>query len=662
MKSLKSIFILAGIALFSLGLMSIEKPEPTQTANFHHTAAELKAMLAGDGVVTPLPNGTDENFFRGSGLCEGCHGFDPNGIASLDGEGNDINPTDQWRATIMANSAKDPFWRAKVSHETSVNPEHAVELEDKCTSCHAPMGHYGARFDEGASHYSMAELVIDSLALDGVSCNACHAQSDLDIGNLFSGEMNFSPDTIYGPYGAEGDPAIFSQPMYQFVGFQPEYGAHVAESELCAGCHSLITNTVDLDGEYTGNTFIEQSTYHEWLNSIYAEEGENNRECQSCHFPRIQDPVVISSNYAFLEPRTPYGQHYMVGGNTFMLELMKNRINELGISATEEDFDAVIARTMNLLTQQTLEMEITELGADDDSLSYELKLTNLSGHKFPSGYPARRAFIEFLVEADNGDTLFHSGAIQNDFEVYGQNATYEPHYTKITSEDQVQIYEMVIGDVNGDVTTVLERADEYIKDNRLTPIGFTMSHEVYDTTIVAGTALLDTNFNFEEGEEGSGSDRIIYKAPMSGYEGNVNVTARVHYQSVPPKWNAEMFMFTTPEIDSFREMYNTEGADPVMIKEVTAASFVQSTGNVNSSKSGFVVFPNPVREGDLITVTSSSFIQRIEIYSLSGKLVHIESALKNKTVEISTDFSAGGYLMNIITESGENHVQQLIVR
>ena len=121
-------------------------------------------------------------------------------------------------------------------------------------------------------------------------------------------------------------------------------------------------------------------------------------------------------------------------------------------------------------------------------------------------------------------------------------------------------------------------------------------------------------------------------------------------------------MFTTPEIDSFREMYNTEGADPVMIKEVTAASFVQSTENINSSKSGFVVFPNPIREGDLITVTSSSFVQRIEIYSLSGKLVYLESALNNKTIEISSDFSAGGYLMNIITASGDNHVQQLIVR
>ena len=92
---------------------------------------------------------------------------------------------------MMANSAKDPFWRAKVSHETAVNPEHTEELEDKCTSCHAPLGHYGVRFDEGATHFSMAELLEDSLALDGVSCNACHAQSAVNIGNQFSGLLNF---------------------------------------------------------------------------------------------------------------------------------------------------------------------------------------------------------------------------------------------------------------------------------------------------------------------------------------------------------------------------------------------------------------------------------------------------------------------------------------
>ena len=221
---------------------------------------------------------------------------------------------------------------------------------------------------------------------------------------------------------------------------------------------------------------------------------------------------------------------------------------------------------------------------------------------------------------------------------------------------------MVIGDVNGDVTTVLERADEYIKDNRLTPKGFTMSHEVYDTTIVAGTALLDSNFNFEEGEEGSGSDRIIYNAPMNGYEGNVNVTARVHYQSVPPKWNEEMFLFTTPEIDSFREMYNTEGADPVMIEEVTATTFVQSTKDESLNAEGLVLFPNPANEGNLITVLSSLFINRIEVYSLSGQLILVKPELNDKTVEISSNFSSGYYLMNITTTSGENIVQQFIVR
>ena len=38
---------------------------------------------------------------------------------------------------MMANSARDPFWRAKVSHEILVNPAHSVGLQDKCTSCHA---------------------------------------------------------------------------------------------------------------------------------------------------------------------------------------------------------------------------------------------------------------------------------------------------------------------------------------------------------------------------------------------------------------------------------------------------------------------------------------------------------------------------------------------
>lgn len=97
----------------------------------------------------------------------------------------------------------------------------------------------------------------------------------------------------------------------------------------------------------------------------------------------------------------------------------------------------------------------------------------------------------------------------------------------------MQIYELVMADVNGDFTTVLERAKEPLKDNRLVPLGFLTSHPGYDTTRIAGTALLDPNFNRNTlNEEGSGTDLIHYRIPMNGWSGALTATTRVFYQSM----------------------------------------------------------------------------------------------------------------------------------
>ena len=69
----------------------------------YHTGEELntyRVLLEGD-----LPNQTSD-LFIGSGKCAGCHGIDPNGIANLDDEGNNVSPSENWRATMMANSSK----------------------------------------------------------------------------------------------------------------------------------------------------------------------------------------------------------------------------------------------------------------------------------------------------------------------------------------------------------------------------------------------------------------------------------------------------------------------------------------------------------------------------------------------------------------------------
>ena len=144
-----------------------------------HTAEEI-ASFRGHTAFNPH-TGTfipiDSNIlFPNAKLCSGCHGKDPNGSALVTSDGTDVNVYDDWRSSMMANSAKDPFWRAKVRHEMLVNPAHAVALQDKCTSCHAPTGHYQAKLKDHAEFYTLDDLYADTLGLDGVTCQACHAQ------------------------------------------------------------------------------------------------------------------------------------------------------------------------------------------------------------------------------------------------------------------------------------------------------------------------------------------------------------------------------------------------------------------------------------------------------------------------------------------------------
>jgi len=632
MSKWQVLFVLGVLILITGTSMSWQQHDEPER---YHDWKDIMRMSGGED--DQLPQNAN-NMFTGSGKCGGCHGYDPALYASLTADSVDVNPRDDWRATMMANSAKDPFWQAKVAHEVSINPDHQQALEDKCTSCHSPMGHFAAHF-EGAEYYSMAEAMSDSLALDGVSCGPCHQQKELGIGASFSGELEFQTDTVYGPYGNDPEALpVFNQPMLSFVGYDAVYGDHVLKSELCAGCHTLITNTVDFEGEFTGGEFVEQATYHEWLNSSYSDP-DTGEECQGCHFPQLDEPIVISSNYIFLQGREPYGLHYMVGGNTFMLELMKDNIDELGLWASEEQFQTVIDRTMVSLQEQSALIELEELVIDEDTAYYQVKLTNLTGHKFPSGYPSRRAYIEFLALSAEGDTLFKSGVMNSGYEVLGQDPDYEPHYDAISDENEVQIYQIVLGDVNGGVTTVLERAAEPLKDNRLVPSGFSTSHFAYDTTMMAGLVLDDSNFNYDGGSEGSGSDLIEYRVALNGYIGAIEVTANLMYQSVPPKWNEELFAVDHPEINEFEEMYWESGPAPVLVDSQSYESVIVGVGEKQAS---IQVYPNPTFTGR-VTIESSEVIS-LSLFDALGKKV------KDVTLTVGTNQidlpSAGTYFLS----------------
>ncbi|MBL7953053.1 MAG: T9SS type A sorting domain-containing protein [Flavobacteriales bacterium] len=582
------------------------------------------------------------NYFWTSGRCAGCHGRDLLGEASIDpANGRDVNVVNDWRSTLMANSARDPFFRAKLDHEALVNPAHSEALSNKCLSCHAPLAMHEERM-AGRPPFTAAMLDTSVLAGDGVSCLACHMQSPIDAGHFFSGDLHFDSAHVYGPYADDQiDPNI----MQSFVGFTPGFGDHMVNSEVCAGCHTLITQTVDLQGNTTGDEFVEQATYHEWKNSVYS---ANDVHCNTCHMPRVEGPVILAAEYAFLPGQTPFGLHHLAGANVHMLEIMKANREALHIPATEEQFDSTIARTKAMLMQRTMDVDLDPMGRTADTAFFDVRLTNRAGHRFPSGYPSRRAFVRLVVRNADGDTVFASGLVDDTFEVLGHDTPYEPHHDVIRREEDVQIYELVMGDVNGDPTTVLERAKTPLKDDRLVPLGFTTTHASYDTMRIAGVALNDIDFNHDAfGAEGSGTDVVHYHVPVSGVNGALLATAQVYYQPIPPAWNAAMFAFNSAYIDTFRTMLGQSDHSPILVAADSIG--LGPLGVAASSLERITVSPNPSLDGTAeIRFASHERVELVTVYDARGAVLSIPTERRNNSLRLTLPPVAGVYLIHLL--------------
>jgi Secretion system C-terminal sorting domain len=618
-----------------------------KTQRFSHS----KVTVLGEPTKPPQLLIDSNILFPNARVCGGCHGRDTQGIALVNAIGDDVNMYDDWRASIMGNSARDPFWRAKVEHESLVNPAHAIELQDKCTSCHAPTGHYQAKIHDKKDFYSLADVLADTIGLDGVTCQACHAQAFDGIGSRFSGDILFDTSRVaYGQYEQ-----IFAPPMKIFVGITPKYGDQILDAGLCASCHSLVTKTVDLSGEFTGGTFVEQATYHEWLNSKY---NDIQKTCQSCHLPELVEPVIIADNYVNIQPKSQFGVHEMVGGNTLMLNVLRENRAALGIEKVlPEMFDSTIAATTRMLQHKTLDLVLTSGILSGDTLFFDLKLKNKAGHKFPSGYPSRRAFVQFEVtDAQTGQKIFETGAMNPDFSLKNESLILtEPHHDVIRSAQDVQIYEFVAGDVNGDFTTVLERGAMCLKDNRLPPLGFSTIDARYDSTKIVGAAATDADFNFDGAQEGWGGDVLHFHIPNNGFDGQVNVRAKVLYQTMPPKWMQEIFATDGSLINTWKSMFYAADRTPVTIAEAALIGLnISSVSTKNVANESLVFFPNPVAESEKFYLKKSDSglkIQKISVFSANGKLV-FSGNQPNSDGSIPIPKEKGIYLISVETNSG----------
>ena len=588
-----------------------------------HTSAAVLVFL-----FSLTSNAEDTNFttshFSGSGNCASCH----DGLT--DTAGDDVSIVKDWGASMMANSTKDPLWQAKVATELERNSHLSSEITDTCTRCHAPITNYeikevqGKQFEVfGPDGILNQNHDLYAASMNGVSCTVCHQiPDDANLGTLegFSGNYKINgTKTIYGQFSN-----IVVQPMVNSTGYTPAYSEHISDSAICATCHNVKTPYVDASGNVLTTTpdteFPEQMPYTEWQNSIFDDAGSNPQSCQDCHMPKTRS--IVSTRPSGLEAKDDFAKHHLVGANTTMLTLLKN--NAAMLDVNNSNMDTAIQRARDLL-KSSVELEIVSATVDNGVLETRVRLTNNSGHKTPTSYPSRRMWLNFKVTDSNNTVLFESGKINTDGSIHGADndtdqSVFEPHYNLITSADQVQIYESIMGDSDNNVTYTLLRGAQYLKDNRLSPKGFNKLAVPSDVA-VHGQAVNDEDFNL-------GSDEVTYRIPVSVAE-DIHVSVSLNYQTIAHGFLQDLYRDDHLEqVQTFKSMYDAQSLKHELI---TDAEITVTNGNSNILPATDNINTNDSDSGDDSDATSGSaglFVISWMIISLS--LVRLLTGARNK--------------------------------
>lgn len=603
-----------------------------------------------DHVVAPAAPPTTPEHFLTSDQCMSCHDgqglpFGPNMFIPADAKhaGVNLSPYGEWNWSMMGLAGRDPIFYAQLESEHALWPPLTGTIDNLCLTCHGAMGQRQWHADGKESDYTLDKLLISdvndpnhkygALSRDGISCMVCHQivddkkpLRDIVTGNL---ELSGPVDGVSKIYGPVSHPARL--PMVSSLGLEPEESAYISTSRVCAGCHTIYLPVFDKAGKELKKGF-EQATYLEWLNSDFQNElgnGSDPQTCQNCHMTdeyhgsklAAQIANVQDQTYPEADNRAPLSEitvpirgldgpdlppglnelgdetlkrHSLFGINQFGLEMFNQFDDILGVRKTDymtgsaNGLATAITESNQFAKHETARVEVLSTVVKGNQLTAKVKVTNLTGHRFPSGVGFRRAFLEFQVKDAEGKTVWASGRTNSvgvvvdaageplPAEFLARDSKtgeqiYEPHHQTITQQNQVQIYEELSKNPEGDFTTSFLARMDTIKDNRLLPKGWTKegpegfkafyspdsdeAEKALHATHPEGNVLQDEGFL-----DGTGSDVVTYQPTLPGevlkqlQQGQgLTVTASLYYQAIPPRYLQDRF--TTAQGDNTRRLH-----------------------------------------------------------------------------------------------------------
>ncbi len=401
-------------------------------------------------------------------VCKGCHG----GYA-------DYSPYDTWKGSMMSFAAMDPLFLS-LNAISNRDLEGVVGVGDYCLRCHTP-----GPWLEGRSEPVDGSALTDEDLEVGVTCDFCHRLVDplSDEGRRFS-----RPDTnVYGngqyvvsPFYERRGPYNDAQAPHDAV-----YSEFHSNSDICATCHDIYNPVYDL------KTPVE-TTYSEWKYSAFSKEGI---ECQDCHMPVVKGYAAYAKN---IKQRDDIYKHEFVGASTWMPDVL------IWMYDLPDDRVAALKKTQVLAGEMLKSAAKLELKKKDDKLV--VNITNLAGHKLPTGYPeGKRMWINVKFFDASGNLISESGR-------------YDAVAAELFKDKEFKVYEAKPGlkDVSGypDGPSFHFALNNWIyKDNRIPPRGFTNAEFEASMAYIREAEYMDGQY----------WDITEYKIPARAVSANVTL-------------------------------------------------------------------------------------------------------------------------------------------
>ena len=551
-----------GIVLFAGMMLTFSTAERSFAAGLAQEEAAQTATTSGLGVYQPH-TGYDINAPINTTLLDfQLPGTQPGGLTTALADSSTCTVChidhirDNFNGAMMTNGVRDPLFRSALV----IANQDAGFGGDLCIRCHSPDAWLNNRSAIPGDPTSTDGRLINAQDLHGISCTGCHrmvptapmageavidaAERAALTGPFMTGNSAYiidRTDVRRGPFTIAGAPHPVAESSF------------LRSAELCATCHDidnpLLTfdngsnefrlNTLNTPAAVTDRLFPLDRSYSEWAMSDFANGGVSGLDypglkrstgsangpitvCQDCHMPMVASAIAGGG------PVRTVGKHQWVGANTSWQDGIIQVWDTVGADTL---FDATQTAANKALGDEFLD-HAAQLDVAIVNGQLEVKVTNNSGHKLPTGYAeGRRMWIE-VYELRGATPVFTSGLMVG---VVGPliNDPYLKKYEIKLGLTDAHAQEIGRPELAGEGFHIILN-NKVFKDNRIPPRGFTNAAFATRDMQPVGASYADgqywdTTYYPIHPEADSISVRLMYQTASTEYldflasEANFNV-------------------------------------------------------------------------------------------------------------------------------------------